>query len=213
MNTSTAKATKSDAIAKSTTVPQPNKTGKNAERTYKVALFLTKLNEVLCWIATALMVVLVIVCLVLGALPNEFWTDGLSSVSLDLSLNGLAVTVGSTNGQINNVAVLLCLVASVLIYGCMAMIFRNANLILQWAKVSSPFRTENIQRLKKISYYAIAIPAINLALFLVCWLLLGVSAVEYSGDTTWILVAVLIFCLTQFFTYGAQLEQDVDGLV
>lgn len=207
MGTSTTKASKPTAIT------EPKKTNKNAEKAYKVALFLTRLNEVLCWIATALMVVLVIVWLVLGALPNEPWTDGLSSASFGLSLNGLAVTVGSTNGQINNVAVLLCLVASVLIYGCMAMIFRNANLILQWAKVSSPFCAENIQRLKKISYYAIAIPAINLVLFLVCWLLLGVSAVEYSGDTTWILVAVLIFCLTQFFTYGAQLEHDVDGLV
>lgn len=207
MDTSTTKASKPTAIT------EPKKTNKNAEKAYKVALFLTRFEEVLCWVATVLMVVLVIVWIICGALSDDTWIENLSSAGVALNLGGIDVTAANANGTVNYAAMLLCLVASVLIYGCMAMIFRNANLILQWAKVSSPFRTENIQRLKKISYYAIAIPAINLALFLVCWLLLGVSAVEYSGDTTWILVAVLIFCLTQFFTYGAQLEQDVDGLV
>ena len=104
-------------------------------------------------------------------------------------------------------------IGAVMLLSLMAMVFRNINLIIKKSEDSTPFQADNIRMLKEIGIYAIAIPVISLIMSVVCRVVLGIDAVETSVNVYGFSMGVIILCLTQFFIYGARLENDVDGLL
>ena len=67
--------------------------------------------------------------------------------------------------------------------------------------------------MREIGVFAIAVPVIGLIMSVIIRLVIGVEAVETSIGMGGIFMGIIILCLTQFFIHGAELEQDVDGLV
>ena len=43
--------------------------------------------------------------------------------------------------------------------------------------------------------------------------MIGVDNVELSVEMDSVILGLMVICLSQFFDYGTQLQQDVDGLL
>ena len=67
--------------------------------------------------------------------------------------------------------------------------------------------------MREIGYFSIAVPVIGFIMSIVVRLVTGVEAAEISIDTAGIFMGIIVLCLTQFFVHGAELEEDVDGLL
>ena len=78
---------------------------------------------------------------------------------------------------------------------------------------NTPFQAENIRMLKEIGIFSISIPIVGLMMSIVCRLVLGVDVVETSVNVYGFTMGMVVFCLTQFFSHGVELEKDVDGIL
>ena len=67
--------------------------------------------------------------------------------------------------------------------------------------------------MREIGVFAIAVPVIGLMMSVIIRLVIGVEAVETSIDMSGLFMGIIVLCLTQFFVHGAELEEDVDGLL
>ena len=67
--------------------------------------------------------------------------------------------------------------------------------------------------MREIGIFSIAVPVLGLIMSPVMRIVLGVDAVEISVDMNGIFMGIIVLCLTQFFVHGAQLEEDVEGLL
>jgi len=67
--------------------------------------------------------------------------------------------------------------------------------------------------LKEIGIFSISIPIVGLMMSIVCRLVLGVDVVETSVNVYGFTMGMVVFCLTQFFSHGVELEKDVDGIL
>ena len=62
---------------------------------------------------------------------------------------------------------------------------------------------------REIGIFSISCPIIGLIMIIV----LEVNAVEISVNLEGLCTGIIVLCLTQFFIHGAQLEEDVEGLL
>ncbi len=58
---------------------------------------------------------------------------------------------------------------------------------------------------------ALAVLLIGLIMSVVIHLVLGIDTVEISVALDRFVMAIIVFCLIQFFAYGAELEKDANG--
>lgn len=179
----------------------------------KIAAILTKIIEVVHWVAAALMTGIGVCCV---AAPQ--WLQYLMSVDAlkeerEIAVYGFEVTAANAAGEINHTTLLLFAIGAVLIYLFMAMIFRNLNLIIKKAESSTPFQPDNIRMLKEIGIFSIAIPVVGLILSIITHLVIGADAAEISVNMYGFAMGVVVLCLTQYFIHGAELEQTVEGLL
>ena len=93
-----------------------------------------------------------------------------------------------------------------------ALVFRSVYRIVKSSRSSTPFRPENVRRLRWIGIFSIAAPIAGLAASVAGQLALG-AAVKVNVDLSGFAAGILVFCLTQVFAHGVELEQDVEGLV
>ena len=102
----------------------------------------------------------------------------------------------------------------------MAMIFRNVYLIFKTAEGETkfsqgktPFQKDNIRMVREIGIFCIAIPVVELIVSVIARIVLPVGVVETSVEMTGVFMGLVVLCLSQFFAYGMELQEDVDGLV
>ena len=179
----------------------------------QVVKVIAKVLEIVHWVAAVLMVAVAICS---AAAPQ--WLGLLTDIDAleqeaEVSVYGFEATLVRVAGEINYTVLVLFAVGAVLIFALVAMMFRNINLILKKAESATPFAKDNLRMVREIGIFSIAIPVIGLIMSTIIRLAVGVDAVETSVSMGGVIMGIVVLCLTQFFAYGAELENDVDGLV
>ena len=177
----------------------------------KTGKVVTKILEVSHWIATVLMAAGTVCALVNPSFVKYFiGITPIEGYGAPIEIYGFETVLPVNNMGINMTALFLFGIGGVFILGLMAMVFRNLNLIMKNAETGSPFQKDNIRMTREIGIFSIACPVIGLIMSIIA-LIMG--AVEFSVSLEGFCTGIIVLCLTQFFIHGAQLEEDVEGLL
>ena len=116
------------------------------------------------------------------------------------------------DGTINAATVILYIVYGMFNCAAFCMIFRNIYLILKTAKGKTwfsqgetPFQKNITRMIREIGIFLFILAAIEL--------ILGFFVPGISVTPVYIVIGILMLCLSSFFSYGEQLQADNDGLV
>ena len=111
-------------------------------------------------------------------------------------------------------------VTSAIVCVLAAMISRNVYLIFKtsvgetwFSKGSTPFQLDNIHMVREIGIFAISILVVELVISIIAGVVLGPDCVEMSVNTTGVFFGLVALALSRYFSYGAELQSEVDGLV
>ena len=178
------------------------------------ARIISKILEVFHWVGAALMAAAA-VCAVAAPDKLSYFVsfDAKECCGAELSLYGFDVQAPLVNGQVDMATFLLFGIGAAAILALMAMVFHNLHQILKRSETASPFQKENIRQLRQIGIFSIAVPVVGFVMSALVGLIVGPDAAEISVSQSGIFMGLVILCLTQYFIHGAQLENDVDGLL
>lgn len=179
----------------------------------KAAVIITKVIEIVHWIATGLVAAAGICAAVAPKYLGMFMDVESLNADPEISCYGFGVNLANSNGQPDMLAFALYSIGATAIFVIMALIFRNLHIIFENAGKSVYFSEENLKRVKRIGFFSIAIPVVGFVMGTVIGLAVGIDTVETSNSMDGFIMGIIILCLTQFFARGAELEKDVDGLV
>ncbi len=180
---------------------------------FKLGMVITKILEVFHWVGTALMLGATVASVVKRDFIKYFVDfDAKECCGANLEVYGFEVNAPVVNGQVDVTTFTLFGVGAIIVLALMAMVFRNLNLIFKRSD-KTPFNKDNARMMKEIGIFSIAIPIVEFIMSIVIRLVLGVESAEISINTGGILMGIIVLCLTQYFVHGADLENDVDGLL
>ena len=116
------------------------------------------------------------------------------------------------DGTINAATIILYLVYGLFNCATFCMIFRNIYLILKTAKGKTwfsqgetPFQKDITRMIREIGIFLFILTVIEL--------ILGFFVPGISVTLVYIVIGILMLCLSSFFSYGEQLQAETDGLV
>ena len=181
----------------------------------KIGKTVTKILEIFHWVAALLMVAATVCSAAAPSWINRFVDfDAKECCGANLTVYGFEVNAPVTNGNTDMKSFLLFGIGATLILAVMAMVFRNLHLIFKKSENASPFQKDNVRMMKEIGVFSIAVPVIGFIMSTVIRLAMGAdAAAEVGVDLSGIFMGIIVLCLTRYFVHGAQLEEDVDGLV
>ena len=110
-------------------------------------------------------------------------------------------------------AVILAALSQIIFFSFLAMIFRNIYIIFKNSEKNSPFVTDNVKLIKQIGLFAIIMPIVRTIVSVIGRLIIGVHNLDFSISLESMVFGITVLCLSHFFAYGAQLQEDVDGLL
>lgn len=184
------------------------------------ALVLSKVLEVVHWIASAGMLVLMIVSVALKEQLSDFLSRSVPKYGAELSTYGFSIMATDSKGNILSSSITIFSIESIIILSLMAMVFRNAYLIFKttkgetwFAKGMTPFQNDITRMVREIGIFFIAIPIVGLIMSTVARIVIGAEIVEISVRMENVIAGILVLCLSQVFAYGTQLQDDVEGLL
>ena len=180
----------------------------------KLGTVITKILEVFHWVGAALMVAATVCSSVAPAWVKYFvGFDAKDCCGTNLEVYGFEVNAPVVNGETDMIAFMLFGIVATVILTVMAMVFHNLYYILKKSEKATPFQKESIRKMREIGILVIAVPIIGLIMSVILRLVIGVETAEISIDMSGIFMGIIVLCLTQFFVHGAELEEDVDGLL
>lgn len=191
---------------------------KHAEALTKFAAVLTKIFSILYSIGAVCMVVILLLMLAGPLAPGNFvW--GAKPLE-ELSSQGFSLVITDGQGNLLPKALPILFVEAAISLGLMAMVFRNAHLILRttqgltkFSQGKTPFQKANVRMLREIGFFFIGIAAVQVVFCGIAVLALGPDKAEVSAGAGDLVTGILMLCLAQCFALGVQMQQDVDGLV
>lgn len=176
-----------------------------------------KILEVMYWLMEALMLLLLIASVAMPTRISE-WISLMNTQ--ELNVQGMGIRIVNSTGELLPSAITIVAVTGVLICALTAMVFRNIYLIFRTArgttwfsKGETPFQPDIVRMVREIGIFCISIPAIELVMSVIGTAVIGTLYAEISVSMNGIVMGIVILCLSQFFAYGAQLQEDVDGLI
>ncbi|MBQ2678374.1 MAG: hypothetical protein IJF96_05670 [Firmicutes bacterium] len=184
----------------------------------KVVIIVSKIGEVCCWIACAFMIAMIIVTVT----GHPSLLDYLSDVrdSSVLSNGGFELVLGDMAPGHTGSAYIIFFITVLITSALMAMIFRNVYLSFKTAegktkfsKGKTPFQPDIVRMIRNVGILSIVIPVVEIIMTIVARVILGDAGIESSLNINGILIGIVVLCLSQFFAYGTQLQEDNDGLV
>lgn len=185
---------------------------------HKATLYLSKALELLCWIGVLVSAGLTIATLAARGRLEELLRQSISLARQGFTVGGLELVM--TGGELSMSAITFSAAAGIAMASLYAMIFRNVYLIMKTAQGKTwfsqgdtPFQKDIVRMLREIGIFLLSSCAVDLAWSVGLRFLLGVDNVELSVGLTRIILGMMVLCLSQFFDYGARLQQDVDGLL
>lgn len=181
----------------------------------KVVTVFAKIGEIVCWIVCGFMVATVAVLLLGRPEWLKFLGDFNPGGVLELEAFGLSVS-----GTVSAGVSVLFFLSTLLSAGLFAMICRNVYLIFKTAagetsfsKGATPFQPDNIRMVREIGIFMLAVPVLQFIVTVLAGLLFQREVVEFTVDAIGIFPGLVVLCLSQFFSYGTQLQNDADGLL
>lgn len=177
-----------------------------------------KVLEVLLWIGEAGMVVVLGCFLFMG----DKMVSGMEKLldSGNLNVSGMELTLINGDGSVSKAACIAAFISMIIMISFVAMIFRNTYLIYKtsegatkYSVGATPFQPENVRMIKEIGIFAIAIPVVELIASIVNTLIISPQFAEVSVSVTSVLFGFILLSLSQYFAYGAKLQEEVDGLL
>lgn len=184
----------------------------------RATTIISGIGEGVYWVGTVLVFVMTIIS-VFGKLD---WLSKLSDVipgaTIDLTSTGFSLE--SVDGSpMTKGAYIIFFITMLFVFSALAMIFRNVKLILKttngktwFSKGNTPFQPDNIRMVREIGIFFIIIPVIEFIMSIISHFVLPQN-IECSVEFTFIIVGFIVICLSQYFAYGMQLQNDVDGLL
>ena len=180
----------------------------------KLGKVITKIVEVCHWVGAALMLAATICSVAAPDWVGYFvGLDAKECCGADLAVYGFELNAPVTNGNVDMTTFFLFGIGAVIIMSLMAMVFRNLYLIFKKSENETPFQKDNIRMMKEIGIFSIAVPVVGFVMSIVTRLVVGAEAAEISVSQSGIFMGIIVLCLTQYFIHGAELEEDVDGLL
>lgn len=183
----------------------------------KAAIIISKICEVGFWAATAISLVLTVISAIGKFEWFKYLTD-ITSGETELSVSGFSFELGIAQ-EFDKRAFIMFFITAVLVFSLMAMIFRNVYLIMKttqgktsFAKGETPFQPDNIRMVREIGIFFILISAAGYIMSIAARIVFG-TEIEVQCDFTYILVGIVVICLSQYFDYGMKLQKEVDGLL
>lgn len=179
----------------------------------KAATIIAKILEVFHWVGTALIAAATICSVAAPQWINYFVSfDAKECCGAELVVYGFVVQAPVVDGSVDMTTFLLFGIGATIIFVLMALVFRNVYLVFKKSENATPFQKENVCRLRKIGIFSIAVPVVAFVMRIIMRLIIG-DAAEITVGQDGIFMGIVVLCLTQYFSYGAALEEDVDGLV
>lgn len=178
---------------------------------------ISKIAEIASWIA----VVAGLICFA-ASFDKEFAKEIIADDGALLTGLGFDINAIGTTGDINHFAITMYFVGIVAVFVLVALIFRNLDIILhiisgryKKAESTSPFQKEVVSRIKKIGILSIAMPVVGYIITTIVFFvsLINGNPVDVSVSIDGVIIGLVCLCLTQIFSYGAKLEEEVDGLL
>ena len=184
------------------------------KRINKLGMVITKIAEVFHWVG-AVLIAVATVCSKAAPEWVKYFVgfDAKDCCGANLEVYGFEVNAPVVNGNTDMTAFFIFGIGATLILIVMAMVFRNLHLIFKKSENATPFQKDNVRMMREIGIFSIAVPVIGLIMSIIVRLITGVETAEISLDTAGIFMGIIVLCLTRFFIHGAELEEDVDGLL
>ena len=81
------------------------------------------------------------------------------------------------------------------------------------SKGATPFQHDITRMVREIGIFYISVPVIGLIMSVIARMVIGYETAEISMSLSGLISGILILCLSQVFSYGMELQKDVDGLL
>lgn len=182
----------------------------NKQKTWLIqgTQWLCAIIQWLYWLMSALLIVFFFIS-IFSFSTIASWTETYTT----LSINGLSIENMETASVFR-----LVLLSGILTFPLMAMVFRNAMLIIRtvqgktwFSKGDTPFQNNVVRMIREMGIFLISIPFIELLISIVIELVHSVP--EMSVSCTPIPIGLLLIVLSIYFQDGVNLQNDVDGLI
>lgn len=192
---------------------------KNNRGINKAVIIISKIIEVGSWIACGFLTTMTIMVLT-GHMEMLKYASDISAETAELTNGGFTLRVLDAAGNGIPGAYVVFFITMILVCALQAMAARNINLIFKTAEGKTrfsqgqtPFQPDNIRMVREIGYFLIAAPIVELVMSVIARIVLSAEMVEASVNMGQVFVGLIVLALSQFFAYGMELQNDVDGLV
>ena len=178
----------------------------------KITMAVSKTVEILHW-AGAVFSAALLVC---SFAAKDWLFDVVSKLipeyGNEVSTYGFEMTAVDENGLLDMTVIRLFAIGSVIILSLMAMVFRNVYLVVKKSE-NDPFNKDNIRMIREIGIFSLSVPVIGFIMSVISRIVIGVEKAEIVVRIDGLILGILILFITQIFVYGAELQNDVDGLL
>ena len=193
-------------------------TTKNTNKLNKAVIIISKILEISHWVGCVLVIGIIGVTATGKLSLLKFLTDARVGDET-LSTYGFTMEMSDLSNTEAIRAFILFFVTLLIVFALMAMVFRNTYLTFKTAegktkfsKGATPFQPDIIRMIREIGIFMIAIPAVEHIMLLIAQFMLG-DAAEVSVQFSSIFFGLVVLAISRFFSYGAELQEDTDGLV
>ena len=187
----------------------------------KFVTVLAKILEVCAWVGSAL-VAISLALIATGKLDLLKYLSDVQKAE-ELTVAGLNIDMATVAPESVTRAFVVFFITTLIVFILGALVFRNIYLIFKTAegktkfsKGNTPFQPDIIRMIREIGYFSLAIPVVQVIMGIIARLVLVTSQepeIAVSLDLTSIFFGLVVLCLSQFFAYGAKLQEETEGLV
>ena len=181
----------------------------------RAVIIISRIVEVFMWVGCGLSVVIALLAAFNKPDLIRFFTD--ATPGTDLLFSGdFALRALNAAGQPVLATFVLFFLTIAITLALMGMCARNIHLIFKTSEGRTRLsrgKTDNIRMVREIGVFIIAIPVVQFIMSIVARIVLGPDMVESSIGMQKIFVGLVVLALSQYFAYGLQLQNDVDGLL
>ena len=81
-------------------------------------------------------------------------------------------------------------------------------------EMGTPFTAESVERVKKIGIYSIVMPTIQNVVVYICGVLIKMNGLkDINFEVRGFIFGIIVLCLAYVFSYGVNLQEEVDGFI
>lgn len=185
----------------------------------RAIIIISRIVEVFMWVGSGLSVIITILAAIGKPGLIRFFTDATPGTDM-LSSGDFTLRALTADGQPAMAAFVIFFLTLALTLALMAMCARNVHLIFKtsegktrFSRGETPFQPDNIRMVREIGIFLIAIPAVQFIMSIVARVALGPDMVESGLGMQKVFMGLVVLALSQYFAYGMNLQNEVDGLV